>query len=108
MKVRLEDQFDGEAGGLGVLNVFVDVAARVDDHGTAGGFVADQIGGLGKALQVVLSEDHFETLILRILCTDIIPPRVFMSNQRAWAYPAERVNDVDKPHLIGPTRCGNR
>ena len=58
MKVRLDDQLDGHAELLGVGDVFADVALGVDDDGTAGGLVADQIRRVREAVEVVLVELH--------------------------------------------------
>ena len=58
VEVGLEHQLDGEALGLGVTEVLVDVAAGVDDHGPPSALVTDQVGGLGQAVEVVLGEDH--------------------------------------------------
>ena len=47
VEVGLEDELDGETVGLGgVVDVFVDVAAGIDHHGSPGRLVADQVGRL--------------------------------------------------------------
>jgi hypothetical protein len=58
MKVRQEDVFDAEAVLRGEGQVAVHVALGVDDRGDSGGFVANQIGGVGQAIQVELLQDH--------------------------------------------------
>jgi hypothetical protein len=49
---------DAELLFPGVGEVLGDVAARVDNDRSAGGPVADQVGRMGQAVQVVLREDH--------------------------------------------------
>ncbi|MEQ3542594.1 hypothetical protein WHI96_27720, partial [Pseudonocardia tropica] len=51
--------------GLGVGQVERDVPLRVDDDGAAGGPVADQVGRLGQAAQVVLPEDEVAAALPR-------------------------------------------
>src|SRR5690606_10583961 len=58
VEVRLEHQLDGEAEGVSVGEVLGDVALRVDHDRPAGRFVADQVGRMREALEVVLLEDH--------------------------------------------------
>jgi hypothetical protein len=58
VEVRIDHADDAEVLCLGVGEVLGDVAPRVDDDRSAGGRVADQVGRLGQAVQVVLSEDH--------------------------------------------------
>ena len=58
VEVGLDDQFDGQALFLGVGHVLGHVALRVDNDCAAGGFVTDQVRGVGQAVQVVLLEDH--------------------------------------------------
>ena len=50
-------------GPPGVGEVLADVALRVDDHGTAGGLVADQVGRVRQTVQVVLVEQHSGILL---------------------------------------------
>jgi len=49
---------DLQAEFVGVGQVLLDVALRVDDHGGRAGLVSHQIGGVGKAAEIVLFEDH--------------------------------------------------
>ena len=49
-------------GRLGEVDT--DVTARVDDHRPTAGLVADQVGGVRKAPQIVLGEDHDLALCL--------------------------------------------
>ncbi|WP_372337627.1 hypothetical protein [Streptomyces sp. MK5] len=62
--VGVEDALDGETVGVGVGEVFGDVAARVHDHGPAGGLVGDQLRRLGQAVEVVLGEEHGRSSML--------------------------------------------
>ena len=80
VEVGLEHQLDGETGGRGVAHVLVDVAARVDDDGSAGGLVADQVRGLREAVEVVLGELHHATFRLRSSRTPT------MSQLSVWLY----------------------
>ena len=56
--VRFDDPLDLQAVLGGFAQVLVDVAARVDDHGTSGALIPDQIRPLRQAVQVVLRENH--------------------------------------------------
>ena len=47
--VRLDDPFDAQPLGPGLLEVNLDVAARIYDHGATGGLVAHQVGRVGQA-----------------------------------------------------------
>jgi hypothetical protein len=58
MHVGQEHQIDREALLLGLVEVLLDVAARVDDDRAPGGRISDQVRGLGQAGQVVLLDDH--------------------------------------------------
>ncbi len=58
MEVREEDVADVQAESVSVVDVLLDVALRVDDDGRVAGFVADEIGGVREAAEVVLFEDH--------------------------------------------------
>ncbi len=58
VEVRVDHRFDGEPAGLRVGEVLGHVAARVHDRGAAGGLVADEVGRLGQAVEVVLSKVH--------------------------------------------------
>jgi hypothetical protein len=49
---------DVEAELFGVVEVLLDVALRVDDNRGVTGFVAEEIGGVREAAEVVLLEDH--------------------------------------------------
>jgi hypothetical protein len=46
VEMGFNDQLDGQTLSFRISDVFVDVAAGVDDHGTTSGFVTDQVGGL--------------------------------------------------------------
>ena len=72
MEVRLDDQLDGHAEFLGVGHVLADITLRIDDHGAAGGLVADQVRGVRQAFEVVLVELHGGVL----QCLPIIPTGV--------------------------------
>ena len=63
VQVGVDDPLDREALVAHVVEVLVDVDARVDDHGLAGALVGDQVGGLGAAVEVVLAEDHGSLLV---------------------------------------------
>jgi hypothetical protein len=56
--VSLDDPFDGQPLGPGFVEVNVDVAARIYDHGSTGGLVSHQVGRVGQATQVMLRQDH--------------------------------------------------
>ena len=58
VEVRLDDALDDEPFRLRLLEVDVDVAPWVDDHGATGRLVADEVRGVGQAPEVVLREDH--------------------------------------------------
>jgi hypothetical protein len=58
VEVGVDDRFDSQAVRVGVVEVLGDVAAGVDDHGPAGGLVADQVGRVGQAVEIVLCEVH--------------------------------------------------
>ena len=58
VEVGLHDELDRQPVLGRRLEVRRDVAARVDDHGPAGGRVADEVRGLREAVEVVLFEDH--------------------------------------------------
>ena len=58
VEVREEDVTDLEAEFFGVVEVLLNVALGVDDDGGVAGFVAEEIGGVGEAAQVVLFQDH--------------------------------------------------
>ena len=58
VEVGEEDVADLEAEFFGVGEVLLDVALRVDDDGGAAGFVAEQVGGVGEAAEVVLFQNH--------------------------------------------------
>src|SRR5690606_6640608 len=62
VEVRLDHVADLEALGGGVVQVLLDVAARVDDGGHPGVEVRDQVARLGQAVQVVLREPHVALL----------------------------------------------
>jgi hypothetical protein len=53
-----EDVADLEIVRRGVLQVAVDVALRIHDHSRAALRVAQQVGGVGQAAQIILFQDH--------------------------------------------------
>ena len=53
-----EDVPNPEGEFFGVRQVVLDVALGVDDDAGRGGFVADQIGSVSKAAEVILLEEH--------------------------------------------------
>ena len=58
VEVGEEDVADLEAEFLGVGQVLLDVALRVDDDRGRTGLVSEQIGSVGQAAQVVLFQNH--------------------------------------------------
>ena len=58
VEVGQEDVADLQAEFLGVGEVLLDVALRVDDDGGRAGLVSEQIGGVGQAAQVILFQNH--------------------------------------------------
>ena len=58
VEVGFDDPFDRKAVDVGVGHVFADVALGVDDHGAAGGGVADHVAVQRQAGEVVLAEVH--------------------------------------------------
>ena len=58
VEVGEEDVADLEPEFLGVGQVLLDVALRVDDDGGRTGLVSEQIGGVGQAAQVILFQNH--------------------------------------------------
>jgi hypothetical protein len=48
VEVREDDVLDRQAGPRRVLDVLIDVPARIDDDGGVGSLVADQVGRLGQ------------------------------------------------------------
>ena len=58
VQVGEEDVRDTQAVLRGERQVLLDVALRIDDRGGAGGLVADQVRGMGQAVQIELVEDH--------------------------------------------------
>ncbi len=58
VEVRQDDMLDPEAEPGGIREIAVDVALRVDHRGETALLVADEIGGMRKAAEVVLLEDH--------------------------------------------------
>ena len=65
--VRLDHPLDAQAVGVGVVEVDLDVAPRIDDHGPARVLVADEVRRLGKAVQVVLHEVHSVLLFVAVM-----------------------------------------
>ena len=58
VEVRQDDVLDPAAEPLGVREVLVDVALRVDHGGDAAALVGDEVGGMSEAAEVVLLQDH--------------------------------------------------
>ena len=58
VEVRLDDVGDREALLVRISDIPGDVALRVNHDGLPRGRVADEIAGVGEALEVVLLEDH--------------------------------------------------
>ncbi len=58
VEMREDDMLDPETEPAGIGEVAVDVALRVDHRGETALLVADEIGGMCKAAEVVLLEDH--------------------------------------------------
>ncbi len=58
VEVGLDHELDRQPAGLGVGDVLVDVALRVDDDRSPGRLVADQVRRVRETLQVVLVEQH--------------------------------------------------
>jgi hypothetical protein len=58
VEMSVDDALDGQSMSGRVLEVVVDVASRVNQDGTTGVLIADDVGSLGKAVEVVLGEVH--------------------------------------------------
>jgi hypothetical protein len=58
VQVGLDHQLDAQPRSRRVVQVLLDVAARVDHDRPPGGFVPDQVGRLRHAVEVVLDELH--------------------------------------------------
>ena len=58
MEVSEEDVTNLETELAGVVEILLDIALRVDDDGGVGGFVAEEVGGMREAAEIVLLEDH--------------------------------------------------
>ena len=58
VEVGEEDVLDSGAVFLCEGEVLIDVALGIDDDRGSGGFVANQVGGVGKAVQVELVKDQ--------------------------------------------------
>ena len=56
--VCLDHPLDGQPVGSRLVEVVADVPSRVDDDGSSGGLVTDEVRGVRQARQVVLGEDH--------------------------------------------------
>jgi hypothetical protein len=59
VKVAQEHVADLETEAIGVCQVLLDVALRIDDNRRRAGLVANQIGGMRKAAQIILFQDHW-------------------------------------------------
>ena len=60
--VRLDHPLDPQPPPGGLLQVDADVAAGIDDDRPPGRLIADQVGGVRQAGQVVLGQDHLNHL----------------------------------------------
>jgi len=58
MHVRLEDVGDAQAVLARQAHVRLDIAGRIDDGATAGGFVSDHVGVDGKAWNEAAVQEH--------------------------------------------------
>ena len=58
MEVSKEDVADLEAKTLGLSQILLYVALGIDDNGRRARFVAEQIGRVGQAAQVILLQNH--------------------------------------------------
>src|SRR5699024_1145476 len=58
VEVGVDHGLDRQAAGLGLVEILGDVAAGVHDHRAPGRLVADQVRGVGQAVDVVLLENH--------------------------------------------------
>jgi len=58
VEMRQDHVPDRQAATLGVLDVHVHVAPRIDDGRVSGRLVADQVGSVRETGQIVLFEDH--------------------------------------------------
>jgi hypothetical protein len=57
---------DAQVVGVGVVEVDLDVAPRIDDHRPARALVADEVRRLGQAVEVVLHEVHSVLLFVAV------------------------------------------
>ena len=60
-------------GAVTAVGPPVDAASRVDDHGTAGVSVTDQIARVGQTVQVVLTEEHVRLQVERRFLRQLYP-----------------------------------
>ncbi len=67
VEVREEDMLDPAAHGLGVCEVLVDVALRVDHRRHARRSRRRQVGGVRQTAKVVLLENHAATIARAIV-----------------------------------------
>ena len=58
MEMRQKNVADLQAEFLGVGQVLLDIALRIDDDGRRTGLVPEQIGRVGQAAQVILFQNH--------------------------------------------------
>ena len=58
VEVGLDHPLDPQTPLGGLVQVDADVPAGIDDDRPPGGLVADQVGGVRQAGQVVLGQDH--------------------------------------------------
>lgn len=107
MEMRLDHFCDREAMCLCVSEILVDIALRVDDNGAASGFIANQVARVGKASEVVLLEEHGDSICLhcRIL---MIPYGVCVNKHRAKNAVARHGPDVELMSNRCLETCRNR
>jgi hypothetical protein len=60
MKVAQENVANLQAQPFRIIQVLLNVALRVNDDGRRRVFIADEIGSMRKAAQIVLFQNHFE------------------------------------------------
>ena len=63
VKMAQKDVADPQTEFLGVCQVLLDIALRIDDDGRRTLLVAQQIGGVRKATQIVLFQNHRSRLL---------------------------------------------
>jgi hypothetical protein len=60
VRVEVCEENVGDAQSVfgGEVEVLIDVALRIDDRGSAGGFIADDVRSVRQAVQIELFENH--------------------------------------------------